>query len=39
LLANLERLNIKNPASTTLIKNYVEAAEIITPQARKIIDE
>jgi hypothetical protein len=38
-LANLERLKIKDPSSTTAIKNYVEGAELITPQARKIIDE
>jgi hypothetical protein len=36
-LANLERLEIRDLFSTIVIKNYVEGAEIITPQARKII--
>jgi hypothetical protein len=38
-LTNLERLKIRDPSSTSAIKNYVEGAEIITPQPRKIIDE
>jgi hypothetical protein len=35
-LANLERLKIRDPSSVMAIKNYVEGAELITPQARKI---
>jgi hypothetical protein len=38
-LPNLERLKIRDPSSTMAIKNYIEGAELITPQARKIIDE
>jgi hypothetical protein len=36
LICSLRKIN---PSSATAIKNYVEGAEIITPQARKIIDE
>jgi hypothetical protein len=38
-LAKLEKLKIRDPSSSTAIKNYVESGEIITPQARKIIEE
>jgi hypothetical protein len=38
-LANLERIRLKNNSLVNAIKSYVERVELISPQAKKIIDE
>jgi hypothetical protein len=38
-LANLERIKIRDNSSTTAIKSYVDGTELISPQAKKIINE
>jgi hypothetical protein len=38
-LANLERIKLKNNSSANVIKSYVKRAELISLQAKKIIDE
>jgi hypothetical protein len=38
-LANLERLKIRDPTSTNAIKNYIDGAELISPQMKPIIDQ
>jgi hypothetical protein len=37
-LSNLERLKIRDPTSANAIKNYVDGAELISPQIRTIIE-
>jgi molecular chaperone GrpE (heat shock protein) len=39
ILANLERFKIKDSASTTAAKNYINGAELISPQMKTIIDK
>jgi hypothetical protein len=37
-LANLERLRIRDSASANAVKNYIDGAELISPQMKAIID-
>jgi hypothetical protein len=37
-LPNLERLKIRDPSSANAVKNYVDGAELISPQMKSIID-
>jgi hypothetical protein len=38
-LANLERLKIKDPTSANAVKNYIDGAELISPQMKSVIDQ
>jgi Asp-tRNA(Asn)/Glu-tRNA(Gln) amidotransferase A subunit family amidase len=37
-LSNLERLRLRDPRSANAVKNYVDGAELISPQMKSIID-
>jgi hypothetical protein len=38
-LTSLERVKITDSSSTNAIKSYVDGVELISPRAKKIIDE
>jgi hypothetical protein len=38
-MTNLERIVLTNSSSANEIRNYIEGAELTSPQAKKIIDE
>jgi hypothetical protein len=38
-IANLKRIKIRDPSSTNAVRNYIDRAELISPQMKQIIEQ